>query len=35
MLDEAVCVLDKPIGPTSFDLVRDLKKIYPKEKIVS
>ena len=33
MLDEAVCVLDKPIGPTSFDLVRDLKKIYPKEKI--
>jgi len=33
MLNEAVCILDKPIGPTSFDLVRDLKKIYPKEKI--
>lgn len=29
----AVFILNKPVGPTSFDLVRQLKKIYPKEKI--
>lgn len=26
-------ILDKPSGPTSFDLIRKLKKIYPWEKI--
>jgi len=33
MLNEAVLIVDKPVGPTSFDIVRDLKKIFPREKI--
>ena len=33
MVSEAVLIVDKPVGPTSFDIVRDLKKIFPKEKI--
>lgn len=28
-----VFILNKPVGPTSFDMVRQLKRIYPKEKI--
>jgi tRNA pseudouridine55 synthase len=33
MLTEAVLIVDKPVGPTSFDVVRNLKKIFPKDKI--
>lgn len=33
MVQEAVLIVDKPVGPTSFDIVRDLKKIYRGEKI--
>lgn len=33
MLNEAVFILDKPAGPTSFDMVRQIKKVYPKEKV--
>ncbi len=29
----AVLVIHKPAGPTSFDIIRELKKIYPGEKI--
>ncbi|NBX92043.1 MAG: tRNA pseudouridine(55) synthase TruB [Proteobacteria bacterium] len=33
MHSEALFIIDKPVGPTSFDVIRELKKIYPKEKI--
>lgn len=28
-----IFILDKPIGPTSFDMVRQLKKLFPREKV--
>ncbi|MFM8269603.1 MAG: tRNA pseudouridine(55) synthase TruB [Pseudomonadota bacterium] len=33
MLNEAVFVVDKPVGPTSFDIVRDLKRVFRGEKV--
>lgn len=33
MSNEAVLIVDKPAGPTSFDIVRDLKKIFRGEKV--
>lgn len=33
MMNEAVLVVDKPVGPTSFDVVRELKRLYRGEKI--
>lgn len=30
---EAVLVVDKPVGPTSFDVVRQVKKLVPREKV--
>lgn len=28
-----IFILDKPIGPTSFDMVRQFKKLFPREKV--
>lgn len=33
MLKEALFIVDKPVGPSSFDIVREIKKIYPREKV--
>jgi len=32
-VNEAVLIVDKPAGPTSFDVVRELKRLFPKEKV--
>lgn len=31
--DGAILIVNKPVGPTSFDVVRSIKRIYPKQKV--
>jgi len=33
MLTDGIFVVNKPVGPTSFDVVRQFKKIFPKTKV--
>src|SRR5262245_54572859 len=33
MRDEALFIVDKPEGPSSFDMVRRIKRLYPREKV--